>query len=583
MCFALAFAAIMLTAQTPQDDKRLVFSTYLGGDRYDDATAVAVDSAGNIFVVGRTESRDFGAKPVGTFNTSSALPRAYVNKYSPDGKQILWSQLIGSNGNTYGYAVAVDKEGNVLVAGTTGGPNLALMKPVQDKILGTNTAFVMKFDNEGKLLFSTYLGGERHDDGLALAVDSQNNFYLAGRASSRQFPVKNAFQSEFGGSNQDAFIAKFTPDNQLAWASYLGAEGGSDNITSIAIAPDDSVLVTGETASRNMATADVWGKEYQHYSSYVAKLSANGEGVIWWNYIASRSGTTLSKAVAVDGSGRVWVGGHTTVKNYNTTENAFQREFVGGRRDGFLLCLSPDGKTAEYFSYLGGSTSGQSDPDETVESIAVDARGYVLVTGQTVSTDFPIKRNVQPYAGGNVESYLLKLDPVNKQTLYSTFWGGGKREVGNALAVGPGENVTLVGDSYSEDLPLQNAVRKTLGATNDAFVMRFCEPWLGSWPNNSVTFGHTIGGTVADPQNLEVYTGCTTPFEMEVVSDQPWLRLRYEGRTAPFKLTFEIVPNELPAGEHTANVKVTVPAAFYPELIIPVTLTVVEPPPPPVE
>ncbi|HYO80425.1 MAG TPA: SBBP repeat-containing protein [Bryobacteraceae bacterium] len=578
-CFVLAVAVAALSAQTPQDDKRLVFSTYLGGERTDDAVAVATDGAGNIFVAGKTESIDFPGKPLGGFNMNFAVPKGYLTKYSPDGKQILWSHVVGGSSNTRANAVVVDKNGNVYVAGTTGATDLQVMNPVQAKKTGLNIPFLMKFDNDGKLLFSTYLGGDRNDEGLALAVDSRGNMYLAGRASSSEFPVKNAMQPKMNGS-QDAFVAKFTPDYQLAWATYLGGTGGSDNISAIAVTPDDYLVVTGETGSPDMQTPGVWGKEFVHYSSYVAKLAPEGNAIVWWNYIADRSGYTVSKTIAVDGSGRIWAGGQTTAKRFRMTENAIQPAFAGGRRDGFLLCLTADGTAAEYFTYLGGSTSGDLDPDETVESVAIDARGHVIVTGETITTDFPVHRNVQPYRGGGAESYLLKLDPGSKQIVHSTFWGGAKREVGTAVAVGPGENITVVGETYSEDLPLQNALRKKLGATTDAFVMRFCEPWLGSWPSNSLSFGYTIGQNAPEPQSLEIYTGCSTPFDMtEAVSDQPWLRLRYEGRTAPFKLTFEVVPSEMAAGDYTATVKVKVPAAFYQELTIPVRLVVAEPPP----
>ncbi len=167
----LACAVATLSAQMPQDDKRLIFSTYLGGDRSDDAAAVAVDELGHTYVAGKTESRDFSGKGFGDINLNFAVPKAYLTKYSPDGKDILWSHMIGGSSNTRANSVAVDRLGNVYLAGTTGARDFPLMKPVQDKQTGLNIAFVMKFDADGKLLFSTYLGGDRNEEGLALAVD----------------------------------------------------------------------------------------------------------------------------------------------------------------------------------------------------------------------------------------------------------------------------------------------------------------------------------------------------------------------------------------------------------------------------
>ena len=240
---ALAFVATALYAQTPQDDKRLIFSTYLGGDRTDDAVSVAVDQHGQTYVAGRTDSRDFSGKGFGDINLNFAVPKAYLTKYSADGKQILWSHIIGGSSNTRANAVAVDRLGNVYLAGTTGARDFPLMKPVQDKQTGLNIAFLMKFDSDGKLLFSTYLGGDRNEEGLAIAVDSQFNIYLAGRASSTNFPVKNALQPQMAGGGQDAFIARFTSDYRLAWATYFGGASGTDNIYAIAIGPDDALVL----------------------------------------------------------------------------------------------------------------------------------------------------------------------------------------------------------------------------------------------------------------------------------------------------------------------------------------------------
>jgi hypothetical protein len=574
----MTLVATALVAQTPQDDKRLIFSTYLGGDRTDEATGVAVDEAGNTYVAGRTDSRDFSGKGFGSINLNFAVPKAYLTKYSPDGKQILWSHIIGGSSNTRANAVAVDKMGNVYLAGTTGARDFPLLKPVQDKQSGLNIAFLMKFDTDGVLQFSTYLGGDRNEEGLSVAVDSQMNIYLAGRASSTNFPVKNAMQPQMAGGGQDAFVAKFGADYSLQWATYLGGAAGTDNIYSIAVGPDDALFVTGESMSAGLATENAWIRLPVSYSSFVAKLRPAGNGIEWLSYVGHRSGYTKAQAIAVDAQGRAWVGGITSAKTWPMTENAIQPNYAGGHRDGFLLRMSADGSSAEYATYLGGSLTGAADPDDTVEAIRVDSHGHIYVTGETMSGDFPTKRSVQQFPGGGTESYLLRLDADNKQIVMSTFWGGSKRETGLALALGPGEAVTVAGESYSDNLPLQNAFRKVFGPTTDAFVTKMCDPWPNTFPSSRLDFGYTIGQEgVPATQALDVVTGCTVPHDVsEITADQPWLRLRYEGRTAPLQLTVEVDPAGLTAGEHKAEIRVVVPAAFHTELKIPVTFVVAE-------
>jgi hypothetical protein len=95
---------------------------------------------------------------------------------------------------------------------------------------------------------------------------------------------------------------------------------------------------------------------------------------------------------------------------------------------------------------------------------------------------------VQSVHGGVQDAYLIRLDLDNSQIVYSTFWGGQKKDTALAMALGPGEQATVVGESYSDDLPIANAVQTKLGSANDAFAAQICDPWLGAWPSASFSF-----------------------------------------------------------------------------------------------
>lgn len=574
LIFLCAFAAT-IAAQPLLNDKRLVFSTFQGGDRNDNAVAVAVDPAGSIYVAGETESRDLPADPVGGKPLASAVFKGYLARYAPGGKDVLWRVLIGGSSNTVPNAIALDSVGNVYVAGTTGARDLPLLDPVQDKQTGLNICFLMQFNPEGKLLFSTYFGGNRNEEGLALAVDSQDNVYLAGRASSTDLPVKDALQPAIGGGGQDAFIAKFTPEHQLAYATYLGGASGTDNIFSIAVGPDDSLYVTGESMSPGMATAEAYITTAQSYSSYVAKITPAGDAISYFTYVGWRGGYTKAQAIAVDSLGRAYVAGYTSSKQLPASENAIQPEYAGGFRDAFLLRLDQNGSTAEYLTYLGGSYNGSADPDETAAAVKIDAHGHVYVAGETSSPDFPGHRAVQPNQGGAQDAYLLRLDLDNNRIIYSTFWGGAKKDAAYALALGPGEAATLAGESYSPDLPLANALQTTLGSNNDSFVAQVCDPWPGAHP--AAAFEYTLGSERPEPLELDVYSGCVPKFEAtEIASDKEWLTLAPDGDSLPMKLKLEVNPEGLEPGEHKATIRVNVPDSFIGTLEIPVLLTVKE-------
>jgi len=552
-----------------------VFSTFHGGDRHDDAQAVAVDSQGYIYVTGRSESRDLAAAPLGGKPLTLAVSRGYLTKYSPNGKDLIWRLLIGGSANTTPTAVAVDGEGNVFVAGSTEARDLPLKNPIQDRHTSSLAiCFLMKLSPRGELLYSTLFGGEKRDDPRALAVDSTGHVYMAGRVTSTTFPVKNALQPKLGG-NDDGFIAKFTPELQLAYSTYLGGTG-SDHILALAAGPDDSVYVTGESSSPGLATAGAYTPLVQPYSSFAARISGDGRTLHYFTYVGWRGGYSTARAIAVDNSGQPWIGGDTTSKQLPVSSGAIQTSYAGGMRDGFLLRLAHDGKTATYLSYLGGTQSGPTNPDESVTALRVDRRGHLHIAGHTNSRDFPGRRVLQREHGGAYDAFAVRLAPELEQFVYATTWGGARNDGAQAVALGPGEAVTIVGESFSPDLPIANAVQSRAGSNNDAFLAQFCDPWLET-PEPAV-FRFVTGGDLPAALQLAVTSGCVQPFAATVAVDQPWLKIGSETGTAPMTIEASIDPQGLEPGTYRAVITVTVPSSFQGAVSIPVVLEITDPP-----
>lgn len=571
----LLLSAALLPAQTEPANPFIAFSTVFGGDRDDIATAVATDSAGNTYIAGETLSKNFAAKPV-VGPAPESVNNGFVTKLGPDGREALWSVLIGGASATRPNAIALDGEGNLWVTGRTGARNFPLLNPVQDKQTGLNIAFLVKLSPEGKLLYSTYLGGERNDEANAIAIDTENNVYIAGRTNSTTFPAKNALRSYSGGG--DAFLAKFTSQGELAWSTPFGGTG-ADEIFGLAIGPDGGVLAVGETYSIGLATEGAWQDRYLGVSGFAAKFAPSGDQLHWLTYIGARPGYTRALRVTVDRAGNPYVVGHTSARTMPVSENAIQREYSGGMRDAFLLRLTADGSAASYLTYLGGSYSGQSDPDETAVAVALDAHGFVYVAGATSSPDLKRRRAVQDNFGGMQDGWLARIDIENARLISSTFWGGSRRDDVLAIALGPGENVTVVGQSASTDFTLVSPLQERPGGNNDTTVTRVCDPWLGAYPGD-VAFVWTIGEQAPDPVEVEVYDGCWIRHEMtvSVPSEAEWLRVSPDRAPVHSKLTIGVMPAGLAPGDHETFVTVTVPEAVNGPLQIPVRVKVVEPP-----
>src|SRR5207245_2786973 len=146
----------------------LVYSTYLGGSDYDYGTGVALDSAGNAYLTGLTRSLDF---PLANAFQSEigGITNAFVTKINPQGSALAYSTYLGGSLQDYGQGIAVDTAGKAYVVGITSSTNFPTVNAVQPALGGGNDAFVTKINPQGSaLVYSTYLGGSRDDQGLGI-------------------------------------------------------------------------------------------------------------------------------------------------------------------------------------------------------------------------------------------------------------------------------------------------------------------------------------------------------------------------------------------------------------------------------
>jgi hypothetical protein len=192
----------------------LVTSTYLGGSGADAGRGIAVDAAGNAYVTGETDSRDFPTTG-GAFQPTFDGPDfdAFVTKLNPTGAALVYSTYLGGSEFDVTQGIAVDAAGNAYVTGETSSRDFPTTAGAfQMTIGGVSDAFVTKLTATGAaLVYSTYLGGGDIDRGFGIAVDAAGNAYVTGGTTSIDFPTTaGAFQSTFGGGFGDGFVAKIT-------------------------------------------------------------------------------------------------------------------------------------------------------------------------------------------------------------------------------------------------------------------------------------------------------------------------------------------------------------------------------------
>jgi hypothetical protein len=267
----------------------LVYSTYLGGSDTDGASAIAVDSFGNAYVAGYTNSADFptvnplqasidGGKscPSGLVGPPTTCNDAFVAKLNASGSALVYSTFLGGAFDDEAYGVAVDSSGNAYVVGVTASTDFPTVNPVQATNnaglphagLHADTTFAAELNASGSaLIYSTYLGGSKWDHASGVAVDSVGNAYVTGNTWSNDFPTVNPFQatdptsSMFQSGNfGPAFVAQLSPGPAPAVSfstpalSFAPASTTSPpqsvTVTNLGNAP---LSITGITASGDFA------------------------------------------------------------------------------------------------------------------------------------------------------------------------------------------------------------------------------------------------------------------------------------------------------------------------------------------
>ena len=232
---------------------KLLASTFLGGGSGDYGRAIVIDGAGNAIVTGNTGSTNFPATP-GAYNTTynGGNDDVFVSKLNSGLTSLLASTFLGGSSNDNGNAIAADAAGNIYVTGETVSPNFPTTNGAYSVAynLGTKDVFVSKFNSKLTTLpASTFLGGQAHDYGKAIAIDAGGDVYVAGSTSSPGFPTTPGAYDTTANGGSDVFVSKFSSGlTNLLMSTF---QGGSrpDHGNSIAVGAAGRAYVTGETLS----------------------------------------------------------------------------------------------------------------------------------------------------------------------------------------------------------------------------------------------------------------------------------------------------------------------------------------------
>jgi hypothetical protein len=405
------------------------------------------------------------------YATAPITTDAFVAKFRPDGRTLVFSTYFGGMGNDTGQGLALDGAGNIWIAGSTSSYDLPVTQGAfQGALHGETNAFAAKFSNDGKLLAATYLGGAGTDKGLGVAIGPQGNPWLIGNWMSIDFPFTTAPPSASPATGL-GFLAELDPSAaRVLYSTNIGAPFDG-NGKGIAIDSSGNISLTGSVYGTFPVTPGAFQVGDANVNAsrvFALKLTPSGS-VIYSTFFGGTAGSPTTGgyeptndsgvAVAVDNAGNAYIAGRTDDTDFPVTPGAYQAALGAGCSypavsidtgftgdilvwyvdDVFVVKLSPDGKTALFSTLLGGACYDRPT------SIALDPAGRIYVAGETDSEDFPVVSTLVPAPlDDQYASFVSVLDPDGSALTFSTYLYAGSAPT---VIPGPGRSIHVAGST----------------------------------------------------------------------------------------------------------------------------------------
>ncbi len=481
-------------------DPVLVYSTYLGGRSSDQVQAIGLDSIGNLYLAGNTNSPDFPLA-VGTAVPSTNTNPMFVAKLDVSGSNLLYADYIAGSVADSPQSIQVTTAGTVYITGTTESPDFPTVNPFQLKLSGYEDVFISELSPDGATLqYSTYLGGSSGQNPVGIGLGPNGEILVAGSTSSADFPVANAVQSTFPAAPADtqaplaAFMTELTADGSaLTYSTFLSGttfpgetecfEQCSLYTAPIGFAVDASgnAYIAGDTDNSDYPTTSgayittfpVTTSSYAS-ASFVTKLSSAGKlsystyfGVPGSTYTA----TGLS-SMALDAAGEAYILGYygSAASFPQVGAGVCNTQNTALCTSTFLTKFSADG------SSLVLSTLLPLNPSASFSQVALDSNANIFLTGsyyvQNLSTNPGLIDPIEG-ASGSSEVLLSELDPAAATQPFLTLLGGTQSENLSAMAIDSTGAVYLAGSTSSSDFPVTEAsYQQTNAGSPDIFVSK---------------------------------------------------------------------------------------------------------------
>jgi parallel beta-helix repeat protein len=325
---------------------------------------------------------------------------------------------------------------------------------------------------------------------ILLSISNENNFPFS-------FEKKNDMQKGIPPNilEENNIINRLEnqPHNQdgvnrynYSFSTYFG--GSSDDIVySIANDEEGNIYIAGNTQSSDLLTVNALNSTNNGgWDIFIAKLNSTGTGVIFSTYFGgSGSDSVLPNSLKIDSQGNIILVATTQSSNVPIVNALY--DTYNGNYDLYIIKLNNTGTGLIFTTYLGGSDM------DYCRGIDLDCDDNIYITGQTKSTNFPIKNAIEDSQNGDYDAFLTKISSSGDELIYSTFIGGSAEDAAFSIALDGNNNSYICGRTYSTNFPLLNPYDNLNdGACYDAFITKV------NSTGNGLIFSTYLGGSYDD-------------------------------------------------------------------------------------
>ncbi len=444
----------------PANDHHVLWSAFTESAGIDKTNDLISDNDGSLYVTGVIAQDNASAWPfINSYNGGNY--DAYLNKMTLDG-EIIWSMFIGGDGDDTGTSVAVDDDGNIIVAGQTSSINNFSFNSPSTYNGGSTDGFLAKVTADGTMLCNHYIGGDGAETVHKITTGPEGRIVICGSTGSASLLYANGVQQTYGGGLSDGFLMSLNATGQLEWFTYLGGSG-KDEICDVKMDAQGNTYLCGSgLLIPSIDAVSSYPAGGGSKDGVIASLDASGN-MLWAEYIGG-AGTDELKALSTTNTGNIVVTGFSDSGSLIQFSNISDTQ--AGNQDALILSYTSSG-SLNWGQYFGGSGI-----DEATD-VQIDFFDNIYVAGDTYSNDLIIFEAFQSINRGGTDNFLIKLNEAGAN-IWSSYAGGTGDDFSSHITTDRKGKIYIAGSGNSPDLSmlLPNNVH---GSSSDGYIMKISD------------------------------------------------------------------------------------------------------------